>query len=509
MHLGKMLEGTERRWGSKTAVKLGDDTLSYTELNSASNRLAHSLRALGIKHGDRVVILLNNSPQFVICYFGIVKLGAIAVPLDTKYRLKELSCLFEDCRPMAIIMEEPFMELLEGEWGNFPYTKIVIEKEKAIKEGHFSIEELVEKGLDEPLEDGACGEDVAHIAYTSGPVLKPAGVITLHKKLTLGVSISANSFKQTDKDIVLQFALPMHHMVGLVVVMLTALYSGSTLVMQQGISTTAVMETIKKEGITILLGVPFIFAMLVRDAKKGRIRAELALIRLCASVGAPLPMETFHGFREAFGQDLLQFYGLTETTVHVTCQPDKGGIIKPGSVGVILPHFEIIIIDEDGEELVAGKVGQVIIKGPIMKGYYNNSCFDSVSVRNGWLYTGDCGYLDADGSLYITGINKPMFISKGQNIYFLDLEETIAEMKGVKETAVTAVPDPDNMRGQVARVFVCREEEATITETDIKHHLLKQIANYKVPKQIVFLDRLPHRKDGTIDRTALSNYTAE
>ncbi|MBG7617761.1 MAG: acyl--CoA ligase, partial [Chloroflexi bacterium] len=155
MHLGKMLEGAERRWGSKTAVKLGDDTLSYTELNSASNRLAHSLRALGIKRGDRVVILLNNSLQFVISYFGIVKLGAIAVPLDTKYRLKELSCLFEDCRPKAIIMEEPFVELLEGERGSFPYIKIVIEKENAVKEGHFSIEELVEKGLDEPLEDGA------------------------------------------------------------------------------------------------------------------------------------------------------------------------------------------------------------------------------------------------------------------------------------------------------------------------------------------------------------------
>jgi len=507
MHLGKMIEEVGLRWGDKTAVKLGEKSLSYAELDSYSNKLASSLKALGIKHGDRVAILLNNSPEFVLAYFAIVKLGAIAVPLDIKYRLKELICIFGDCRPRAIIAEETYTEMLNRERSKYPYLEIIIVKDKITKEKHYGLWKLVAEGANRKVENGTRDEDIAHIAYTSGPILKPTGVMLVHSKLIKGTTIAADSFKQTDKDVVLQFALPMHHMVGLVVVMLTAISRGSTIVMLQGFSTTAVIQKIKEEGITILLGVPFIFAMLVRDANKGRIGTSLFSVRLCASVGAPLSMETFYDFKKTFGQYLLQFYGLTETTVHVTCQPDKDGVIKPGSVGVILAHFEIKIVSESGNTLGPGEVGEIIIKGPTMKGYYKDSGFYAVKMRDGWIYTGDFGYLDEDASLFITGINKPMFISKGQNIYFSDIEEIITEMDGVKETAVIAIPDPDNMRGQVARAFVCLAEDTEVTEMDIKQFVLKQLASYKVPKQIVFISKLPRRDDLAVDRALLSKYT--
>jgi long-chain acyl-CoA synthetase len=325
-----------------------------------------------------------------------------------------------------------------------------------------------------------------------------------HGNLVKAAAISAAGFKQTDKDIVTLFALPMHHAVGLVVILLTSLYAGSTVVMLSGLSIHGLLETIEREKATIFMGVPFVHALLVREVAAGGIRYDINSLRLCASAGAPLPLEIIERYRELMGQNLIQFYGLTEATCHVTCQPvDSGG--KDGYVGRALPGFQIKIVDDDGGELEPNQPGEIIIKGPIMSGYYNKPHVTGETIKDGWLYTGDIGSMDEEGDIVILGLKKPMLIVKGQNIYHSDVEDVLATNPKVAEVTAVGIADPDGMRGEVVRAVIQLKPDQTAKESEIKHYCLTRLANYKVPKQVIFVTSLPRMPSGQVDKEALKN----
>ena len=208
-------------------------------------------------------------------------------------------------------------------------------------------------------------EDVAHIAYTSGPAFHPRGVMLSHQSLTTEVAIAGDGFQQTDKDVALIFALPMHHAFGLVSVLLTSIYKGSTVVIVPGLSIGNLMETIEREGGTMFMGVPFIYAMIVNTAKEEGIRYNLSSLRICASAGAAMPTKLMERFKELYGLDIIDFWGQTESAAHITCQ-SLDGDGKFGSVGKVLPGWELKIVDDNGKELPLNQPGEVIARGPFM-----------------------------------------------------------------------------------------------------------------------------------------------
>jgi long-chain acyl-CoA synthetase len=310
-------------------------------------------------------------------------------------------------------------------------------------------------------------------------------------------AISADGFQQTANDKVLLFALPMHHAIGMVIVVLTSISKGSTVIMLPGLSIPVLTETIEMERVTIFMGIPFIFTLLVRMAEEEGVKNNLNSLRLYASGGAPLPIDIMKRFKQHYGRDIVQFWGLTESVAHVTCQPVDGSG-EPGSVGKALPGWKVKVVDENDRELPPNRDGELLITGPRMKEYYNNPQATAEAIKDGWLYTGDIGRIDDDGNVFITGRKKDMIIIKGMKIYPPDVESVLYTHPKVAEVAVIGIPD--ETRGEVVGAVISLKEGVATTEQEIKKFCFEHTANYKVPKQVFFLDSLPKTATGEIDK---------
>jgi long-chain acyl-CoA synthetase len=499
MDLRLLLEAAAKRYGEKTAVVMGEQRLSYARLDEAANKVANALLGMGVKKGDRVALLLSNSPEFAAIYFGVVKIGGIAVPLDTKYKLTELASLFDDAQPRVLVAESPLLAQVVPALGGVKSVAGVIEVGSEYKGQFPGYQEIMATSPAELAAVALKGEDIAHIAYTSGPSFNPRGVVMSHEALVREAAISGDGFKQTDEDIVVLFALPMHHAFGLVVILMTAITKGSTVVMLGGLSVSSLLEVIEREKATIFMAVPFIHALIANTAETEGIHHDLSSIRLWGTAGAAMPAAIWRKIKQHFGFSAVDFWGMTESAAHVTCQsPDGSG--KPGSVGKALPGWELKIVDDNGRELPPNQPGEVIVKGPIMKGYYNNPRATAQVIRNGWLHTGDLGRVDEEGWLFLlAGGKKDMLIAKGQNIYPSDIEQVLAGHPKVAEVAVVGVPD--EIRGESPRAFI--RLKAGATEQELKRFCLERLANYKVPKEFVFSDSLPKTAEGKIDKGSL------
>jgi len=502
MSLKMMLEEAVARYGEKAAIVSGDQRLSYTRLDEASSRMANALIEMGVDKGDRVAILLTNSPEFVVTFLGVIKIGAITVALDVRYTTYELTSLFNDCLPKVLVAENPTLEALATDLPKFKSIKHIINLGPDNGGQFKSYQDIMKTSPTEKIQREPEAEDLALIAYTSGPSLQPRGVMIPHWCLANEATISAAGFEQTDKDIVMLYALPMHHMFGLVAVLLGSLYKGSTVVIVPGtgLSIGSFMEAIEREKGTMFMGVPYIFALAVDLAEKEGIKNDLSSLRLCASAGAPLPITTAQRFKQLYGFDIADFWGLTEATCHVTCSPLNGSG-KLGSVGKALSGWEVKIVDESGRELPPNQVGEVIARGPIMKGYYHNPQATTAAIREGWLHTGDIGRLDGDGYLFLTGRKKETIINKGQNIYPSEIESLLKTHPKVAEAAVIGIPD--EMRGEIIGAVISLKEGEVVREEELKQFCLEHLTVYKVPRQFIFWPSLPRTADGKIDKKSI------
>jgi long-chain acyl-CoA synthetase len=483
MNLKLMLDEAVRRYGKKTAVAMGDSRLSYAQLDETSNKMANALIGVGVGRGDRVAMLMSNSPEFAAIYFGVVKIGGIAVPLDTKYKPAELASLFDDSQPRVLVAEGPLLKPMAKSLPDFKSIAHVIEV-GGEGDGQFSYGQIMATGSAEPVAVEVAGGDIAHIAYTSGPSFNPRGVMMSHQALVREAAMSGDGFGQTDKDIVVLFALPMHHAFGLVVILMTAITKGSTVVIVPGLSIGNLMEFIEKEKATIFMAVPFVHTLIVNAIEAEGLKHDLGSIRLWGTAGAAMPASISQKVGQYLGFTAVDFWGMTESAAHVTCQsPDGGG--KPGSVGRPLPGWELKIVGEDNREMPVNQPGEIIVRGPIMNGYYNNPRATAGVLKRGWLYTGDIGRVDEEGWLFLlAGRKKDMMIAKGQNIYPSDIEYVLAGHPKVAEAGVVAVRD--EVRGETPRAIIRLKPGEVATEQEIKKFCLERLANYKVPREIVF-----------------------
>jgi len=501
MNLKLMLEQSAKRYGGKIAVAMGDQRLSYTQLDEASNKVANALVGMGVRKGDRVAMLLSNSPEFVTTYFGVVKAGGIAVLLDTKYKLAELTSLCGDSQPKVLVTESPFLEPLVPVLPGFKSIERVVELSSKYEGQFLSYQEVMATSSARPVAVGLEPEDIVHIAYSSGPSFHPRGVMLSHRALVREAAISGDGFQQTDKDIVVLFALPMHHAFGLVVITLTAIAKGSTVVMLPGLSIEKLLEIIEREKATMFMAVPFVHALIVNAVEVEGIKNALSSLRLWGTAGAAMPADILQKLRQRLGMPAVNFWGMTESSAHVTCQP-LDGAGKQGSVGKALPGWELKIVDDNDRELPPNEVGEIIVRGPIMKGYYNNPRATAEAIKDGWLHTGDMGRVDEDGQLFLSaGRKKDVIIAKGQNIYPSDIEGVLHSHPKVAEAAVVGISD--KVRGEVPKAVIRLKAGEVATEQEIKHFCREHMADYKVPRQISFMDSLPKTADGKIDKEKL------
>jgi long-chain acyl-CoA synthetase len=500
VNLKLMLGEAARQYRDKTAITFRDDRVSYARLDEESNKAARALMNLGVNKGDRVAMLLPNSLELITIYFGIVKIGAVAVPLDTKYKPAELTVLFNDCQPKVLVVESsllpPIVPVLPG-WQS---VEQVIEMGADYTGRFLEYRAFIADGLAAPTDVDIIPGDIAHIAYTSGPTFRPRGVMLSHGSLVAEARISAGGFQQTDKDVVALFALPLHHAFGLVVILFTSIYKGSTVVVLPGLSVNNLMELVEREKVTMFMGVPFIHAMVVNWVEQEGIKYNLSSLRLCGSAGSALPLDIARKYHECLEMDIVDFWGQTESSGHVTCTT-IGEALKPGGVGRALPGWELKIVDHEGYELPPKQPGEIAVRGPIMTGYYRQPEATAEAIRDGWLYTGDLGMVDEKGDVFLTGIKKDMINAKGQNIYPSDIEEVLRSYPGVAEAAVVGIPD--KVRGQIIKAVIQLKDGQVAEEPSLKRLCLDRLANYKVPKQFVFVDAMPRTSTGAVNKDAL------
>lgn len=501
MTLKQMLEEAVKRYAGKTVIVMGERKLSYAELDEASNKVANALVGMGLGKGDRVALLLANSPEFVAIYFGVVKMGSIAVLLDPKYKLTELVSLCDDSQPRVLVTESPCLEQLVPVLDRFKSVERVIALSFKQKGQFLSYEEIMSRSSSAAVGVELVPEYIAHIAYTSGPSFHPRGVVMSHQALVKEAAISGDSFKQTDKDIVVLFALPMHHAFGLVVIMMTAITRGSTVVILPGLSIESLFELIEKEKATIFMGVPFVHRLIVDAIEAGGIKHDLSSLRLWGTAGAAMPANIAQKVKQYLGLTPVNFWGMTESAAHVSCTA-LDGRGAANSVGKPLPGWELRIVDDEGRELPTGEKGEIVVRGPIMNEYYNNPQATAQVVKDGWLHTGDIGWVDKEGWLFLAaGRKKDMIISKGQNISPSDIEEIIGNHPKVAEVVVVGIADES--RGEMPRAVIKLKAGEEATEPEIKKFCLEHLANYKVPREFIFTESLPRTADGRIDKEKL------
>lgn len=507
-NLKQMLETAAERYASNTAIICGERHFSYAELDESANRLANAFMAMGVRKGDRIAALMANSPEFVSTYFGTIKAGAIPVPLDVRYKVDELALVLGNCQPKILAAESDLLEPVIPVLSRFETIKQVIDLDAKF-EGKFpSYAEILASGSAEKVDVEINPDDIGIISYTSGPTNRPHGTVLDHRNLVFEAIISGDGFQQTERDKMMMFALPMYHMFGMASAMLGSIQKGSTVVIVPGTgrSITSFLETIEREKGTIYLGVPYIYALAINVAEREGLRYDTSSIRLWGSGGAKLTVDIIEKFKHYYGADILDIWGLTESISHITHHP-TGDPRKPGSSGKALPGWEIRAADDGHNILPPNRTGEIVVRGPIMKGYYNNPRDTAKVIKNGWLQTGDLGYMDEDGYLYLTGMKKDMIILKGQNVWPGDIEEVLRSYDKVAEAAVVGIPD--RLRGEVVSAIVRLKDGTSATEQEIRNFCQSRMADYKLPKKVFVTKSLRKRDSNKESKKKPEDYLSD
>ncbi len=500
--LSAILKEAARQCAGKTAIIFGRNRLSYTELDEASNKIANTLLKMTVRKGDRVVMLLNNSPTFATVFFGIIKAGGIAVPLDPNYKVEEFISLFSSCQPRVLIAESDVLESLITALPQFSSIEHVIDAGSRYKDHFLSYEEIMATSSSREVKVTLHSSDIGIISYTGGPTYKPRGAVMSHYSLVTEAILTGDGLRQTEKDVTALFALPLYHMFGLSSILLTSVYKQSTIAIIPGTgrSITNFLEVVERERATIYFGVPYIYGLMVKMAEHEGVKYDLSSIHSWYSGGATLPHWIKQQFRHYYGADLLDIWGLTEAISQVTYHPLEGKD-KVDSTGKALPCWEIRIVDDNGNELPPNQTGEVTVRGPIMKEYYNNPQATAEAIKDGWLHTGDLGSIDKDGYLFLAGKKKNVIISKGQNIYGSDIEEVLHRYYKVSKAIVVGIPD--RLRGEIIGTIIMLKRKFSATESEIKSFCKTHLASYKLPKKILFVKSLPKRTFNKISKSKL------
>ena len=472
---------------SRTAVYWGDKTLTYRQCADQAAWVAQHLRdRLGVKPGDRVAIWLKNCPEFIPSLYGILGAGAAVVPINNFLKPDEVAFILQDGKIDVLISEEGMGESLGRLAAARPSLQILkIEAFRAAPEGSVSLPGLQRS---EP--------DLAVIIYTSGTTGHPKGAMLSHGNLLHNVGSCRHVLEAVDVD---RFALvlPMFHSFMLTVCILLPLDVGGSIVLVKSLNPpkNIVHELILHQA-TVLPAIPQLFRALTHLPPS----IELPL-RLCISGAAPLPLEILREFGQRFPIPLIEGYGLSEASPVVSLNPIRG-LQKPGSIGLPVRDVEVTIRDEEGRQLAAGQTGEVCVRGGnVMSGYWGKAEESARALRDGWLYTGDIGHMDADGYFYITDRKKDMLLVNGINVYPREIEEVMHQFPGIRDAAVIGRPDP--RKGEQPVGFVEMHDGSSLDEAALVHYLKERLADYKVPRRIVQLPSLPRNATGKILKTTL------
>jgi long-chain acyl-CoA synthetase len=486
LNLASIVTESAGRAPAGVAVRLGGLELTYAEVDDRSARLAALLREKGIQQGDRVGVMLPNVLEFPVSYYGVLRGGAAVVPMNVLLKRREIAFYLEDSGTKLLLAWHGFAEEARGGAADAGAELIEVEPE--------AFAELL--GDREPATEVAETEeeDTAVILYTSGTTGKPKGAELTHFNLSRNSELaSRNTCEVRQGDIVLG-ALPLFHSFGQTVSMNASLRVGATLTLLPKFDPGEALEIMQRDGVTHFYGVPTMYGALLHHP--GREGHDTSNLRICITGGASMPVEVLRGFEEAFGCELLEGYGLSETSP-VACTNHPGRPRKPGSIGTPLEQVEMKVVDEDDNEVAQGEVGEIVIRGHnVMKGYWQRPEATEEAMRGGWFHTGDMARIDEDGYFFIVDRKKDLIIRGGYNVYPREVEEVLYEHPKIREAAVIGVPH-DEWGEEIGAAIVPHEGEDLAPE-EVSEYVKERIAAYKYPRIVWFMEELPKGPTGKI-----------
>jgi long-chain acyl-CoA synthetase len=485
MNLATILTDSAARDPDRVALKLDDAEVSYGLLDAGSALMAGLLAEKGIAPGDRVGIMLPNVPYFAVCYYGVLRAGGIVVPMNVLLKQREVTFYLRDPEAKLLFAWHGFAEDAQGGAEEAGIECVLVVP------GEF--EQLL--GATQPRAEVADTDDsdTAVILYTSGTTGTPKGAELTHANLKRNCEVSRDLFGLGD-DAVTLGALPLFHSFGQTCGLNATILGGGTLTLIPRFDPAKALEIIERDRVNVFEGVPTMYNALLHHPEAASF--DTSTLEVCASGGSAMPVEVMHGFEEKFGCKVLEGYGLSETSpVASFNHPDRER--KAGSIGTPVAGVEMKVVDEEGNDLPTGQVGEIVIRGHnVMKGYWNRPDATAEAIHDGWFHTGDMAKVDEDGYFFIVDRKKDMIIRGGYNVYPREIEEVLYEHPAVREVAVVGIPH-DELGEEVGAAVALKDGEKA-TPDDLREYVKNQVAAYKYPRQVWFVDDLPKGPTGKI-----------
>lgn len=507
--LSTVLHQTAEKFPQHTSMVYQNTSWSYTQLNDLVSQMANFLISRGVQTGDRVGIQLPNSPQFIIAYYGILRAGAIAVPINPQFKGDDLAFLIEDSALKAVVTCVEILPIYQ----KIPTTAQIIVTDiktpfSPSQEYTPSIPEAIR--LEQYLfscptadpQASITSHSIATLQYTGGTTGRSKGAVLTHFNLLANIIQFREWFKNVFQDGDGRFVavIPLFHIYGLTTSMNVPVYTGSSMLLMPKFDLNELMALIDKHRPNLFMGVPAMYGAI---AARENHNYDLSSIEACVSGSAPLPPAIQDKFQKLTGGKLVEGYGLSEASPIVAVNPIYG-TVKTGSIGLPFPDTEVRIVDPQTGEIITApeRIGELVVKGPqVMQGYWQKADETALVLKDGWLHTGDLVKRDAEGYLYIADRLKDMIIMGGEKIYPREIEDLLYTHPAVKEVAVIGVPH--ELRGEVPQAFVVLKEGATATEKELRQFCSQHLSKFKVPHKIDIVDALPRSSVGKILRRLL------
>ncbi|MDG4858664.1 long-chain fatty acid--CoA ligase [Streptomyces sp. T-3] len=485
-----------RKTPHRTALIHDGEEITYGELHLHVTQLAHALRELGVRRGDRVGYLGPNHPSFLETLFATGAVGAVFVPLNTRLAGPEIAHQLNDSGVTVLVHAPTHTELVDSIRST---TGVRVHVALAgPSPGAVGYDEIMRQAPGHPIDEPVAPDDLCLIMYTSGTTGRPKGAALTHANLTWN---AVNVLVDTDliTDEIALVSAPMFHTAGLNMLTLPVLLKGGSCVLVPSFDADGTLDLIERHRVTFMFGVPTMFNQLTQSPRWHD--ADLSSIRLLTCGGSPVPPSLIDTYA-ARGLTFLQGYGMTEAAPGTLFLDAAHAVSKAGSAGV--PHFfsDVRVVGPDGADVRPGEPGEVLVNGPhVMSGYWGLPEQTAAVLTDHWFHTGDLAVIDDDGYAFITDRLKDMIISGGENIYPAEVEKAIAADPDVLDCAVIGVPD--SAWGEVGRAVVVPRPGSGLTAERVLDGLAGVLASYKIPKTIVFTDDLPRNATGKILKSRL------
>jgi long-chain acyl-CoA synthetase len=485
-NLADLLSASVAARPDRTAIKLDDYELSYAALDEAAARVAGLLRAKGVEPGYRVGITLPNVPYFPVCYYGALRAGAAIVPMNPLLKEREVAFYLGDSEAKVLLAWHQFADAARAGAEEAGVDCVIVEP------GAF--EQLLADAEPAPEVAERRPDDTAVILYTSGTTGTPKGAELTHSNLLRNVEVSVGLFELDERAVTLG-ALPFFHAFGQTCALNATVAVGGCLTLIPRFDGGKALEIMERDGVTVFEGVPTMFAAILHDPRADE--TDASGLEVCVSGGAAMPVEVMRAFEEKFGCQILEGYGLSETSP-VASFNRRDRERKPGSIGLPVDGVEMRVVDDDGNELPPGEPGEVAIRGHnVMKGYWHREDATAEALdADGWFKTGDIARLDEDGYFFIVDRKKELVIRGGFNIYPREIEEVLYEHPAVREAAVIGVPHAD--LGEEVAAAVALKTGAEASPADLRDYVKQRVAAYKYPRHVWLVDELPKGPTGKI-----------